>query len=323
MFSRATRWTRSHIRLFPTSALGHSPTELFPPLWRKASREALNVARTSEPPSSFVAGESCRITNKFLACDGSHIIPASEKLWFTSNEMDQYGQLSGRTGEAAADTSVNMIRLRIDAHRLWDNLQISIIAREDNAKAKDAAWFTQMMNEGEELYQDWHLRKLQSLAGRSPEYLYARFAWDVFPKLHGFLQAGQQRRLTVRGPDGRMVTRAYSPTECREFTVGQGRGRSASPTKRARSVTSGIDGLGANNDFDQHKRLHNPYDADTTPKTPSFDSAVANMDDEYTRDKGGRHHSHPRSPSRGIGCMCEYTSLKSSYGQEWTRYLCG
>ena len=128
------------------------------------------------------------------ACDDSHIIPASEKLWFTSNEMDRYGQLSGRTGEAVADTSVNMMRLRIDAHRLWDNLQVSIIAREDNGEAENAAWFTQMMNEGEELYEDWHCRKLQSLAGRSPEYLYARFAWSIFPKLHGFLRAGQQRR---------------------------------------------------------------------------------------------------------------------------------
>ncbi|KAK1048868.1 hypothetical protein LTR74_017426 [Friedmanniomyces endolithicus] len=282
------------------------PHGAVPPLWYLASRNDLSLPRTSDPVSSFVAGESCRITKKFLACDHAHIIPASEKLWFTSNEMDQYGQLCGRTGEAAADA--------IDAHRLWDTYHFSIIPREDKAAAEGAAWFTQMMNEGEELYEDWHFRKSQSLAGRSPEYLYARFAWNLFPKLHGFLQAGQQRWLTVRGSDGITVSRAYNPTECREFTVGQGRGRSASPTKRARSAAGGNDELGASDDFYEHERLCKLYDADATPMTPSFDSAVADMHDEYL---------WKRRPYCGDGNTCASTPPILFHDEEWTRHLCG
>ncbi|KAK3670762.1 hypothetical protein LTR78_009334 [Recurvomyces mirabilis] len=299
--------------LVPNFRAWRFPHGALPPLWYQAARNDRRPSRTSEPVSSFVAGESCRITKKFLACDHAHIVPASEKLWFTSNEMGQYGQLSGRTGEAAADTSANMMRLRIDAHRLWDSHHFSIIAREDKAAA-DAVWFTQMIYEGEELYQDWHLRKLQPLAGRSPEYLYARFAWNIFPQLQEFLQAGQQRWLTVRGLNGRTETRAYNPTECREFTVGQGRGRSASPTKRARSETSGNNDLGASDDLDEHESLRKLYDADATPTTPSFDSAIADMHDECRCKRGS---------SCGYDDTFAPPPPKPFQDQEWPRYLCG
>jgi len=289
------------------------PHGALPRLWQQASREGLNVSRTLEPASSIVAGESCRITHKFLACDYAHIIPASEKLWFTSNEMGRYGQLSDRTGEAAADTFVNMMRLRADAHRLWDNNQFAIVVREDKTAA-DVAWFTQMMYEGEELYQDWHLRKLQSVAGRSLEYFYARFAWIIFLQLQEFLQAGQQRWLTVRGLDGKTETGVYKPTECYQFTTAQGRGRSASPTKRARSEASNKDELGTTDDFDGHERLWKLHDAAAAPTTPSFDTAVADMDDD-NRCKS--------EVSGGNGDTLASTLAELCHDQEWMRYLCG
>ncbi|KAF2158541.1 hypothetical protein M409DRAFT_61553 [Zasmidium cellare ATCC 36951] len=71
------------------------------------------------------------------------------------------------------------------------------------------------------------------------QYMFARFAWDIFPKLHTFLQAGQPRRLSVCQFDGRKGTRFFTPSECRAFTTGQGRGRSASPTKRQRTEVDG------------------------------------------------------------------------------------
>jgi hypothetical protein len=95
-------------------------------------------------------------------------------------------------------------------------------------------WCAHSMVQDEELYEDYHNRSTESLTGRAVEYFYARFAWDLFPKVIGFLQSTQPRRLAVRQPDGVMEVRSFSTQECQDFTRGQGRGRSASPTKRSR-----------------------------------------------------------------------------------------
>lgn len=216
------------------------PHEALPPLWQQAGESDGNARSQFNFSSELLTTESCRISQKRLACESSHIIPASEKPWFASNEMDEYGKLSGRTGEAVVDSLWNQLRLKRDAHWLWDNLRFSIVPREDSLGAGEVIWFTQMMVEDEELYSDWHRIRLQPLMGRAPEFLYARFAWDIFPKLHAFLQAGHGRRLIVRRLDGETDIRMYNATECREFTLGQGRGRSASPTKRLRSEISGL-----------------------------------------------------------------------------------
>lgn len=90
------------------------------------------------------------------------------------------------------------------------------------------------MVQGEELYADYHNRPTESLTGRAAEYFYARFAWDIFAKVIGFLQSTQPKRLAVRQADGEVEVRTFSPQECQRFTEGQGRGRSANPTKRSR-----------------------------------------------------------------------------------------
>lgn len=227
------------VPIVPNFRAWRFPHGSLPALWLQASQNAELLAQQTNFSLETIAIEHCRITNRQLEVDNAHIIPVSEKLWFTSNGMEEYGDLSGRSGEVIAVTLSNRIRLRCDAHRLWDKLNFSIVPREGDAPNDGAAWVTQAMSDGEELHEHWHGQRLQSLAGRPPQYLLARFAWDIFPKLHAFLQAGQKRRLIVCGADGIIETRKYGEKDCRQFTVGQGRGRSASPTKRARSEASG------------------------------------------------------------------------------------
>ncbi|KAK3616740.1 hypothetical protein LTR22_026967 [Elasticomyces elasticus] len=65
------------------------PHNALPQLWQNASH---HVTDATQPPNlnlDLVASESCRITANRLACEDAHIIPSSEKLWFTSNEMDE------------------------------------------------------------------------------------------------------------------------------------------------------------------------------------------------------------------------------------------
>lgn len=215
------------------------PHDALPQLWQDASSRVLEAGQSPSRELDLVAGESCRITTNRLACEDAHIIPSSEKSWFTSNEMDQYGQISGRSGDTVADTWVNKMRLQAQAHRLWDTYAFSIVPRRLIAESDEVSWYTQMLNEDDELERDWHCTKVQPLQGRACQFLYARYAFDIFPRLHAFLQGGQPRSLVVRLPDGTKTVRMYSAPECREFATRQGRGRSASPTKRARSATEG------------------------------------------------------------------------------------
>ena len=130
--------------------------------------------------------------------------------------------MSGRSGETVVDSASNQMRLTRDAHWLWDNFNISVIPTEGASTHGTISWFTQMLVEDEELYSKWHYRGLQPLTGRTPQYLFARSAWDVFAELHAFLQGEQPRRLAVTQPDGKVTVRMNNPQECREFTLGQG-----------------------------------------------------------------------------------------------------
>ncbi|KAF2768578.1 hypothetical protein EJ03DRAFT_352112 [Teratosphaeria nubilosa] len=130
------------------------PHHSLPPLW---------VGHAPPPKSNVnaVAQENCRITNLHLACEDAQIIPASEKSWFTSNEMDQYGLLSARSGDAIADTWVNKVRLQAHARRLWDELHFGIVSRRVQSAtghpgSTQSVWFTQMLSEHDELEVQWH-----------------------------------------------------------------------------------------------------------------------------------------------------------------------
>ena len=279
------------------------PHRNVPARWLQTSKDEKRMTQQNSPSAtSALVGESCRITRKQLVCETSHIIPSSEKQWFISNEMDEYGLLSGRSGDTIADSPANRIRLKVDAHRLWDTYHFSIVPREVNTTTGELAWFTQMMTEDDELEEDWHSKQLQPLIGRAPEYLYARFAFDIFPRLINFLRGGQPRRLTVHPPNGARETRVYSAAECAKFTQDQGRGRSASPTKRSRSQTDGPD---------DGERLHGENDfasrhgnRSCSPST-SFDSAIGDM----------THSEKRRALQTRDYCL--------EQRDDWWEYVCG
>ncbi|WPH04688.1 Hypothetical protein R9X50_00758100 [Acrodontium crateriforme] len=301
---------------FPHGGLGS--------LWQQASINDKNEARELGFPSQPLTAESCRITNKRLVTENAHILPVSEKPWFSSNDMCRYGEeLFGRTGEAIADTDSNLIRLRRDAHRLWDTVQISIVPRKDDVGTGKAAWFTQMMRDDDELRQDWHCKRLQSLARCAPEYLFARFAWGIFPRLHGFLQAGRPRRLTIYNKlNGKIETRMFSSGECRDFTVGQGKGRSASSTKkRARNESS--DPIDDDDELECNESLEDldgcnfsPHDTSKRSNEGNFDSESGGMPSRK-RDCRRKRSSHERTETDDID------HLEKRQRREWNDYLRG
>ncbi|KAK3046438.1 hypothetical protein LTR09_012077 [Extremus antarcticus] len=249
-------------------------------LWRQAAYEATALVSPAAPRTT----ETCRITNKSLACETSHIVPTSEKSWFADNEMDQYGELGGRTGQDVADCASNLLRLRRDVHYLWDNYYFSIVPKCTPESGDKGTWHTHSMSQDQEVYEDFHNKPTEPLAGRTAEYLFARFAWDIFPKLIGFLQSSQPRRLAVRQANGDVDVKFYTPPECRRFAEAQGRGRSASPTKRSRKDDS--DSLAEEAEIDCYSRKR-PRTCSTLSDLDCLDSGVSDMSQSSSWNHGG------------------------------------
>lgn len=176
-----------------------------------------------EPAASLPAKHrdgTCRVTNHREPTESAHIIPASEKDWFARNCMDKYNFSGLKRGQEVVNGDENVILLREDVHTQWDRMCFSFIPKLVDDKMW--AWTVHVHKPSQELHALYHNLQLQPLTGVRHEYLFARFAWDLFPLLQGFLQRMKQRRLKLRSG-----VQDISGLDCKGFCEGQGHGRSS------------------------------------------------------------------------------------------------
>ena len=86
------------------------------------------------------------------------------------------------------------------------------------------------------VYQNYHNTRLHSIRGVRPEYLFARFALDIFPHLQLFLCGDQPRVLAVPAEHGGTQVQFFAAKECARLSADRGKSRGVSPNKRLRSV---------------------------------------------------------------------------------------
>ncbi|TKA72632.1 hypothetical protein B0A55_05975 [Friedmanniomyces simplex] len=184
-----------------------------------------HIAKLAHPLVPVKARDgTCRLTAYSEVLEVAHIIPASESEWFASNNMDQYAPGSRQRGADAIRAEANLVTLREDILTLWDGMNFSVVPkRTAAADGDDWAWTAHVYTMSPELRQLYHNHQLQPLFGVKQEYLFARFAWDIFPHVQGFLQREVSRWLVAKN-----VVHEYTPSECKTFT-------SSSPKKRSRS----------------------------------------------------------------------------------------
>jgi hypothetical protein len=104
----------------------------------------------------------------------------------------------------------------------------------------------------------YHNIQLQPLAGIRHEFLLARFAWDIYPSLQGFLQRMVTRRLKL--PSG---VEDVSGIDCKGLCEKQGYGRS-SPTRSTSRKRS-------------PKRKHGDMEEECEEDSYATDSAISGM----------------------------------------------
>lgn len=217
------------------------PTTL-PPSWSEAP---IHLATTFD---LHARDPVCRITASTDALDDAHIIPAAHEYWWQRNLMFRF---TARPGNSQTTSCAdNMLRLRTDLHRLWDDGQFAIVP-------KDGKWVIHFLQDTStsELHDTYHNLELQRITGVSPMFLLCRFALAIFTK-SVFLSQNTGRKLVCVSENGEIKNREFLPEQCR-LLFGTARARSGSPKKRSRSAAdSNLDDeyLGVNlfesDDFD-------------------------------------------------------------------------
>jgi hypothetical protein len=265
------------------------PHANIPTLWQRAESATPSVLR---PTNTTVVerDRTCRLTNQRLGCELAHVVPKSEEEWFLRNGMGmQYGSLGRREASGKLDEPENVMLLRSDIHKAWDDRSFVFVPKQnssstryrhedDDAPAPDCSLVAHVMHQDEEMMALFHNVKSQALSVRS-EYLFARLAWSIFPAAQNFLSSGEKRLLKVwNGNTGTAEVRWFTGKECSSLL--QSRQRSRSPTKRARS-----DGAAIEDEGDSPKRLKR-WSSESSIRD-SFDSGVCGLDGGDAGKSGG------------------------------------
>lgn len=135
-----------------------------------------------------------------------HLIPSMHSEWFGINGMADYA--SSLTGNI--DDEGNIIVLQVSLHLLFDQRRFAFVPKPsavgpspDSPSPLPEAYAlaVHVLNDGEEsselpkLYQNVAMQSQCNKLSR--EFLFARFAWALFPLLQNFLETPMPRRLAV------------------------------------------------------------------------------------------------------------------------------
>ena len=200
-----------------------------PPLWQTPATDG--VLHRHE---IWASQSECRLTEESLAIDQAHIIPQSEERWFMENTMiRKFKQLPdlrpGPVNLSPINRDNNLLALRTDIHRLWDQKQITFVPKR-NQDAQNHLVVHCFKNDPE-LIQLYHNRLLADV--HQPwEFFLARLAYTLLPSaIIDFLGQGEPRVLRMIMDDGKIVEREFSATDCDSLRCAP-RPRSTSPKKR-------------------------------------------------------------------------------------------
>lgn len=178
------------------------------------------------------------------ALESGHLVPASERLWFTSKQMDSYCHLPLRV--SCIDDDNNLLVLRKDLHHLVDDRRFTLVPKRfgtDPSRPVQLVVHVLLSAGSPQVPGLHHNRTPQPIRGLSVECLFARFAWSLFADEHirffgsGFDYTvrlwddskGENRTQTMTGLDIRSVAKLFASTS-------RSHSRSISPKKRSLST---------------------------------------------------------------------------------------
>lgn len=229
--------------IVPTFREWRFPHDQLPDLWQQMSSTDSDFVA---PEQSYATSNltlalqardiSCRMTGYKEGTQVAHICPQKEAEWWYENSMSRYNFGSANT----LDDLSNALLLRTDLHVAFDKPKFVFVPKpsSDPEKLRYVIHIVEASAELEFLYHNRALHPLYS----SPETLFARFAWSIFPLVDGFLTCRERRRLLLASEDATSFDNEgfVSWERCAQFS----RKRSQSPKKRkpdSRPMAEGVD----------------------------------------------------------------------------------
>jgi hypothetical protein len=158
--------------------------------------------------------ECCRMSAFPEGTQVAHIIPKAEINWFISNAMIQYYPPPKAVN---MDGAVNSLLLRSDdLHMSFDAQKFAFVSK--GTTSNSPALVMHFLLPSQILSLLYQKVTLQLLIDISIEFLFARFAWAIFPRLEPFFFSGQEKIsvLVKEKPEPERMT----PEGCRELIKG-------------------------------------------------------------------------------------------------------
>ncbi|KAI9767866.1 MAG: hypothetical protein M1840_005359 [Geoglossum simile] len=212
--------------IVPTFADWRFPHENLPPDWTElangqpTTEDVPLTAQSNVASAVFQRDNSCRISDHRDCTSCAHLCPSEEYDWFIKNAMDLYNLQPQSAGLYIVDDVHNALRLRLDLHKDFDNRKFLFVPKPASRGA--LALVTQVLSPTHELGRLYHNTETQPMRGISIEFLFARFAWTIFPSTSPFLIGGAPR-LLVRfqvetGGEPTYLPKLATGDECRRIT---------------------------------------------------------------------------------------------------------
>jgi len=173
---------------------------------------------------------TCILTGEGDSLDRAHICPRSAQEWFPKNRMQRYNDRQDLSGDLITDDLANALGMSCSRHRAFD-AGLFVFA------PKRGTWVAHFMEVTAHYGSQHHNRPVKLPQNVAPQFLLARFAWTLFPRIKNFLEAGAPRLVRFQSKDpvsGRLQEEdRLLGREAINKILQAGRGRSASPRKRS------------------------------------------------------------------------------------------
>ncbi|KAH8589098.1 hypothetical protein B0O99DRAFT_692824 [Bisporella sp. PMI_857] len=231
--------------IVPTFREWPFPHDHLPPSWSQTTP----FEPPEQPQTYSVSGlttvlrqrdVTCRITGHREVLQIAHVCPQAEEDWYLRNGMPRYN--AGNT--ESVDNPANALLLRADMHIAFDKPSFVLVPKPVNVELQQ--FVLHLFEPSREFESLYHNRAMQSLEV-NVEFLFARFAWTIFPLLASFLKCKVQRRLrlstTINEANSAEMTPIFASAEqCENFITKTPKSRNSSPKKRGRTEDSIADG---------------------------------------------------------------------------------
>lgn len=173
------------------------PHDAVPDIWQLSSTQSQLPVPPAASQSNFeiavrVRDVTCRISNHSTGSESAHLVPESAKQWFNSNEMYRYKWSRGGDSANALKDPANMLLLRSDLHKSFDVDRAFVMY----PKGPRGSLVVHLLQQDPDICPLYHNVQMHGVPFCAPQYLFARFAWAVFPFLIDFLTGRTPRLVT-------------------------------------------------------------------------------------------------------------------------------